>query len=70
VWWCVGCGGTGPSGRQIRSIIEDFGLSSLDVDDKGTVQVRMVDFEGARRRVLSRLTVSYTTIDSVIYRVC
>ena len=33
----------GPGGKQIRAIIEDFGLESMDVQDDGTVQLASYD---------------------------
>ncbi|KAL3919969.1 MAG: hypothetical protein SGILL_003490 [Bacillariaceae sp.] len=35
----------GPGGKQIRAIIEDFGLESMDVNDDGEVQISSFDSE-------------------------
>ncbi|KAL3911993.1 MAG: hypothetical protein SGILL_007064 [Bacillariaceae sp.] len=35
----------GPGGKQIRAIIEDFGLTSMDVGDEGNVQISSFDTE-------------------------
>jgi len=35
----------GPGGKQIRAIIEDFGLSNMDVQQSGTVQITSLDVE-------------------------
>jgi polyribonucleotide nucleotidyltransferase len=35
----------GPGGKQIRAIIEDFGLTNMNVDDEGTVQISSYDAE-------------------------
>ena len=33
----------GPGGRQIRALIEDFGLENIDVDEDGTIQISGFD---------------------------
>lgn len=35
----------GPGGKQIRAIIEDFGLENMNVDDDGNVQISSFDAE-------------------------
>mmetsp|Transcript_27784 Transcript_27784/g.39241 ORF Transcript_27784/g.39241 Transcript_27784/m.39241 type:complete len:333 (+) Transcript_27784:1362-2360(+) len=35
----------GPGGKQIRALIEDFGLSNMDVDDDGNIQISGFDTE-------------------------
>ncbi|KAL3801474.1 hypothetical protein HJC23_000912 [Cyclotella cryptica] len=35
----------GPGGRQIRALIEDFGLDNIDVEEDGTVQISGFDRE-------------------------
>ena len=33
----------GPGGRQIRALIEDFGLDNIDVEEDGTIQISGFD---------------------------
>ena len=35
----------GPGGKQIRAIIEDFGLSNMDVEEDGSIQISGFDLE-------------------------
>jgi polyribonucleotide nucleotidyltransferase len=39
----------GPGGRQIRALIEDFGLENVDVDEDGTVQISGFDIEKMKK---------------------
>merc|ERR1711988_131292 len=39
----------GPSGKQIRSLIEEFNLNDISVEDDGSVQVSSFDMENNRK---------------------
>jgi polyribonucleotide nucleotidyltransferase len=39
----------GPGGKQIRAIIEDFGLTNMDVKDDGSIQITGMDTEQLRK---------------------
>lgn len=39
----------GPGGRQIRAIIEDFGLENMDVAEDGTIQISGFDLEQMKK---------------------
>jgi polyribonucleotide nucleotidyltransferase len=39
----------GPGGRQIRALIEDFGLDNIDVEEDGTIQISGFDMEQMKK---------------------
>ena len=39
----------GPGGRQIRALIEDFGLDNIDVEEDGTIQISGFDMDQMKK---------------------